>query len=192
MRGDHFARKLRANGRLIGLEPLRPDMVTAKRAEDGQIRYTGSHNGASFDLGEEDVFHVRGFGGGPLGGLSVLAYARESLGMAIAADRAAASMFANGVTPSGTLKFKEWLEPDQRSSSRELIEQTYAGAMNSGKPFILEGGAEWQQISMNADDAQLLESRGWSVEEVCRWFGVPPVLIGHSEKQTSWGLASSR
>jgi HK97 family phage portal protein len=40
---------------------------------------------------------------------------------------------------------------------------------------------------MNADDAQLLESRAWSVEDVCRWFNVPPIMVGHSEKQSSWG-----
>jgi HK97 family phage portal protein/HK97 family phage prohead protease len=187
MRGDHFARKLRDGSRLIGLEPVRPDLVTVRRVESGEIRYRWSEGGKAVDLGEDDVFHVRGFGGGPLGGLSVLAYARESLGLAIAADRAAASMFANGVRASGVLTFKEWLQPEQRDSSREIIEQTFAGALNAGRPMILEGGSDWKQISMNADDAQLLESRGWSVEEVCRWFGVPPVLIGHSEKQTSWG-----
>jgi HK97 family phage portal protein len=187
MRGDHFARKLRIDGRLVGLDPVRPDIVTVRRAENGDRRYRWAWAGESFDLGEEDVFHVPGFGGGPLRGLSIMAYARDSLGVAIAADQAAASMFANGARPTGALSFKEWLETDQRDASRELIEQTYAGAMNAGRPMILEGGSTWTQISMNADDAQLLESRAWSVEEICRWFGVPPILIGHNEKTTSWG-----
>jgi HK97 family phage portal protein len=187
MRGDHFARKLKIDGRLVGLEPVRPDIVTVRRAENGERRYRWAWDGESFDLGEEDVFHVPGFGGGPLRGLSILAYARDSLGVAIAADQAAASMFANGARPTGALSFKEWLQPDQRDASREVIEQTYAGAMNAGRPMILEGGSTWTQISMNADDAQLLESRAWSVEEICRWFGVPPILIGHNEKTTSWG-----
>jgi phage portal protein BeeE len=46
---------------------------------------------------------------------------------------------------------------------------------------------EGDALSINPEDAQLLESRGFSVEEVCRFFGVPPVLVGHSEKQSSWG-----
>ena len=37
------------------------------------------------------------------------------------------------------------------------------------------------------EDAQMLESRGFSVEEICRFFGVPPFMIGHTEKSTSWG-----
>lgn len=187
MRGNHFARKLMDGKRLIGLEPIRPDIVSIRRREDGRIGYRWSWEGRSFDLAEDDVFHVRGFGGGPLSGLSVLALARESLGIAIAADRAAGSMFANGVQPSGALTFKEFLDPEHREIARTDLVDQFAGASNAGKPFILEGGATWTQISLKADDAQLLESRGWSVEDICRWFGVPPFMIGHNEKTTSWG-----
>jgi HK97 family phage portal protein len=188
LRGNHYARKFRdTRGQLVALEPIRPDVVTAYRRSNGRIGYRWSWEGKSFDLDEEEVFHVRGFGGGPLGGLSTLTYARESLGIAIAADRAAGSMFANGVRPSGALKFKEFLDADQRAVARGDMTEQFAGATNAGKPFILEGGADWQSISINADDAQLLQSRGWSVEDICRWFLTPPILIGHSEKQTSWG-----
>jgi HK97 family phage portal protein len=96
------------------------------------------------------------------------------------------------VRPSGVLKFEKFLTPEQREIARgEMVDQ-FQGAHNAGRPFILEGGAEWQSIQMNADDAQLLESRAWSVEDVCRWFNVPPIMVGHSEKQSSWGRASSR
>lgn len=188
LRGNHYARKMRgAGGKLVALDPIRPDVVTVYRRSNGRLGYRWHWDGKSHDVDEEEIFHVRGFGGGPLGGLSTLRYARETLGIAIAADRAAGAMFANGVKPSGALKFKEWIDAEKRGEYRELVEDKFAGAMNAGRPFVLEGGAEWQQISMNADDAQLLESRGWSVEEICRWFLVPPVLIGHNEKTTSWG-----
>jgi HK97 family phage portal protein len=187
LRGNHFARKLKEGNRLIGLEPIRPDIVTVRRCDDGAIGYRWTWQGERFDLTDEDVFHVRGFGGGPLGGLSVISHARESLGLAIAADQAAASVFRNGAHPSGALRFKEWLPEDKRAEYRALVEQQFAGALNTGRPFVLEGDAQWEAISLKADDAQLLESRGWSVEEICRWFGVPPFMIGHNEKTTSWG-----
>jgi HK97 family phage portal protein len=187
LRGNHYARMIKDGGRLIGLEPIRPDIVSVRRGNFGEIRYRWSQGSESFDLTEEDVFHVRGFGGGPLGGLSTIGYARESLGHAIAADRAAGSMFRNGATPSGVLKFKDWLDPEKRKTAREDIEERFTGATNTGRPFILEGGSEWQSISMTADDAQLLQSRGWSVEDICRWFNMPPILVGHSDKQSSWG-----
>jgi HK97 family phage portal protein len=187
MRGNHFARKLKEGGRLIGLEPVRPDIVSVRRSDSGALRYRWTWDGKSYDLDEAEVFHIRGFGGGPLGGLSVVTYARESLGIAIAADRAAGGMFANGARPSGALTFKDFLKPEQRATARGDLTDQFVGAENTGRPMILEGGTTWTQISMMADDAQLLESRSWSVEEICRWFGVPPFMIGHNEKTTSWG-----
>jgi HK97 family phage portal protein len=155
--------------------------------DERSLGYRWSWEGKSFDLDEAEVFHVRGFGGGPLGGLSTLQYARESLGIAIAADRAAGGDVRQRSTPERrVLKFKDWLDADKRAEARGH-RNTFAGAMNAGSPMILEGGSEWQSISINADDAQLLESRGWSVEDICRWFLTPPILIGHSEKQTSFG-----
>lgn len=187
MRGDHYARKLKDGTRLIGLEPIRPDIVQVKRASSGELRYKWAFGSESYDLGEADVFHVRGFGGGPMHGMSVLQHARNSLGIAIAADQAAGAMFANGVQPSGALTFDKFLNAGDRKTAREDLAGQFTGANNAGRPLILEGGTKWEQISLNADEAQLLESRAWSVEEVCRWFGVPPVLIGHSKDTTTWG-----
>ena len=188
LRGNHYARKFRdSRGQLIALEPIPPDVMHVYRQADGRRGYRWSWLGQAYDLDEEEVFHVRGFGGGPLGGLSTLQFARRSLGVALAADEAAGSMFANGVRPSGVLKFKNFLTPDQRSVARGEVTDQFTGAAHTGRPFVLEGGADWQSISINADDAQLLESRGWSVEDVCRWFLVPPIMVGHSDKQTSWG-----
>jgi len=188
LRGNHYARIFRdTRGELVALEPIRPDIMTVYRRSNGRLGYRWSALGKTYDLDEAEVFHVRGFGGGPLGGLSTLQYARESLGNAIAADRAAGAMFGNGVRPSGMLKFKDFLTEEQRAIARGDMTDQFAGAANAGKPFIAEGGAEWQSISLNADDAQLLQSRGWSVEDICRWFLVPPILVGHSEKVTSFG-----
>ena len=186
LRGNHYARKLKEGSRLVGLEPVRPDIVSARRRDDGRIGYRWAWDGEQYDLTEDDVFHVRGFGGGPLGGLSTIGYARESMGNAIAAERTASALFENGVRPTGALTFKEFLDADQRELARGDMTDQFAGTANAGRPFILEGGATWSSISMNADDAQLLESRAWSVEDVCRWFMTPPVMIGHTSKTTSW------
>jgi len=59
--------------------------------------------------------------------------------------------------------------------------------MNAGRPMVLEGGTKWQQLTINPEDAQMLQSRGFSVEEVCRFFGVPPHMVGHTQNSTSWG-----
>src|SRR5690606_27678298 len=83
--------------------------------------------------------------------------------------------------------YKEWLTTEQRDLVEGRLEEKYLGAMNAGRPFIAEGGQTVSTISMNPEDAQMLESRAFSVEEICRLFGVPPHMVGHTEKSTSWG-----
>ena len=53
--------------------------------------------------------------------------------------------------------------------------------------MVLDRDMAWEQLSINPDDAQMLESRSFSVEEICRFFSVPPHMIGHTSKSTSWG-----
>jgi phage terminase large subunit-like protein len=94
----------------------------------------------------------------------------------------------NGLRPSGVLTFDKFLTAEQRDVARkERLATKFIGAMNAGRPLVLEGGTKWEQLTINPEDAQMLESRGFSVEEICRFFGVPPFMIGHTEKSTSWG-----
>ena len=96
-------------------------------------------------------------------------------------------MFRNGLRPSVVLKFKNWLTKEQRDLTETRLAEKYLGAVNAGRPFILEGDTDLGTVSLSAEDAQMLESRSFSVEEICRFFGVPPFMIGHTEKSTSWG-----
>jgi HK97 family phage portal protein len=71
--------------------------------------------------------------------------------------------------------------------AEELLQEKFAGAINAGRPMLLDRGMDWVQLSISPEDAQMLQSRAFSVEEVCRFFGVPPFMVGHTEKTTSWG-----
>lgn len=122
-------------------------------------------------------------------GLSPVAYARQTISAARATERAAATIFANGIRPSGWLVYKGGtLDAEQRKQARKNIIEPMTGAENSGKIGILEADFDYKQITIPPKDAELLLTRGFSVEEVCRWLGVPPILIGHSSTgQTMWG-----
>ncbi|RAP39091.1 phage portal protein, partial [Rhodovulum viride] len=128
----------------------------------------------------------RGPGGDPLGGMSTLQFGRQAFSSALAAERSAAGMFRNGLRPSGILKFDKWLTPEQRELVEAKLPEKYLGAINAGRPFIAEGGFDYQHISISPEDAQMLETRQFSVEEICRFFGVPPVMIGHPGGTTAW------
>lgn len=138
-------------------------------------------------LPQRNMLHLRGWGFGGDEGMSPIRWGTQSLGAAMAADEASGNMFRSGMQTSGVLKTNQRVNERQRPELQALIEG-YSGSSKAGKVLILEAGMDFQQLSLNPDDAQMLETRRFSIEEVCRWFGVPPIVIGHSaEGQTMWG-----
>jgi len=185
--GNAYAEKSTSAGEIRALTLLRPECMTVDRDENGALRYTYTGDGERRVYREGSIFHVRGFGAGLDTGLSPIAFARQTLGTAMAADEAAAKMFANGVRPTGVLTIDQVLKAEQREQLKKAIVEPMAGSANAGGIFTLEAGMKFQPITMNPEDAQMLETRAFHVEEICRWFRVPPFMIGHSEKSTSWG-----
>lgn len=184
--GNAYARIVREAGKITALVPVRPDLVRVRRLGNGYLEYRWSEDGKQYVETDQNMLHVRGFGGSPLGGLSTLQFARNSLGLATAIERSAGGMFSNGLRPSGVLTLPGVLKDDQREDIEKGLQNKFTGAINAGRPMVLEGGTTWQQLTINPEDAQMLESRAFSVEELCRFFGVPPVMIGHTSKTTSW------
>ena len=170
-----------ANGRPAVLKPIPFDRCRITRERDGRIGYRWSDEfGKTRQLFDNEVLHIRGPGGDPLGGMSTISHARRIFGIALAADRAAAGTFENGMRPSGVLKNTEFLNDEQRKLVDEHILPQLTGPDNAGRPLKLEGGFDFVPISLSPLDAQLLESRKWSVQEIARWFGVPPEFVGES------------
>lgn len=184
--GNGFARVERGGGRVSALVPINPASMSVRRLSSGVIEYRWTDDGKSFVGTDRDILHIRGPGGNPLGGMSTLHFGRNTFGLAKAADRAASGMFANGLRPSGVLTFEKFLSPEHRALTETKLVEKFMGSMNAGRPMVLEGGTKWDQLTINPEDAQMLETRAFSVEEVCRFFNVPPVMIGHTSKTTSW------
>lgn len=195
--GNAFAEKVisESNGRLIALILLRPDLMVVDRDDNGALIYRYSDaRGFRREYGEAEVFHVRGFGFGDVIGLSPIAYGRQTLSTAMAADEAAARTFSNGMRPGGFFLYEgaegkaKTLTPEQREQARKNLIEPYQGAENAAKIGILEAGFKWQDVAMPPRDAELLLSRKHDVEQICSLMDVPPILIGHaSEGQTMWG-----
>jgi HK97 family phage portal protein len=184
--GNAYARVERLGGRVVALDPIAPDTMAVKRLSTKDLEYRWSKYGERYVVGPEDILHIRGPGGDPVGGMSTLQFGRQAFSAALAADRTAAGMFRNGLRPSAVIKFKEWLTAEQREIAEQRLVQKYMGAMNAGRPMVAEGGSEYQQLSISPEDAQMLETRQFSIEEICRYFGVPPVMIGHAGASTAW------
>lgn len=189
LQGNSFCEPHMSGRSLTSLEFLLPqNMSPPRRLADGRIeyRYTDSF-GKPHTLTDEQMVHVRGFGTDPLCGLSPLSYGRQVLGSAMAADESAAKMFANGMKLGGVLSTDQILNPKQRGELRDDMVKQYEGVTNAGKTMLLEAGMKYQQVSMTPEDAQMLQTRAFNVEEICRWFRVPPWMVGHTQNSTSWG-----
>jgi HK97 family phage portal protein len=190
LHGNGYCEVERGNdGRVIALSPpLLPDFVSVRRLGSGDIEYRWTDGGRQRVETQDRILHIRGFGGSPLGGMSTLSFGRQTFGLAGSINTAARATFRNGVRSTGVVSpdGPQKLTPEQMAQAQTLIDEKYAGAMNAGRPLLLNG-LKWQSITINPEDAQMLESRGFSVEEICRFFGVPPHMVGHTQNSTSWG-----
>jgi len=185
LQGNAYSERLYIGHRLVGLRPLLG--CTPERKSDGSLQYGVIDRGKKELLPADKVFHIRGFGAGDGLGMSVVRYGANSIGAALAADGTASSIFSNSAMPAGVLYSDQTLNKEQRAQLQSMLE-TYTGSSKSGKTMVLEAGLKWLQLQMNPEDAQLLDTRRFSIEDICRWFGVPPIVIGHaSEGQTMWG-----
>lgn len=185
--GNAYIEIMRLGNRVIALAPMVPDRLTARRNADNSITYFYSWQGIVRELQEEDVMHIKGFTLDGMTGMSIVGHARETLGISLAADKSAASFFRNGMKPSMVFTIDKFLPEAQRKRFETETRDRLVGSINSGGWALLEGNMKADAISIKPEDAQLLASRAFSVEEVCRWFGVQPVMIGHMEKSTAWG-----
>lgn len=188
LRGNARCEKLMVGDRVVGLQFLDPARLSTARKMDGtkEYRYT-EETGKQRVIPASRIWTVPGWSLDGKTGVSVIQYGAQVFGAALATDEAAAGTFKRGLMPTTWFKYPKVLKPEQRKEARETIEGRLSGAINAGKPAILEAGMEVGTLGINPKDAQMLESRAFSVEEICRWFRVPPFMVGHSEKSTSWG-----
>lgn len=186
LRGAARAEKQLLGGRLVGLKFLAPDRLQPQLRAGRKVWLYTERTGRQREIPHERMFTIPGFSTDGEEGLSVIQYGANVFGSAIAADTAAAKTFENGMMPTTYFKMDRVLEKKQREEFRENL-QNITGALHAGKSPLLEGGMDVGEVGINPNDAQLLESRAFSVEEICRWFRVPPWMVGHTDKSTSWG-----
>lgn len=184
LRGSGRAEKLYVGTKLVGLAFLDPDKLVISRDANGRkVHSYPRANGVMREIPENKIWTVPGFTLDGYNGVSAIVYGAKMFGTAIAADRAAARTFKNGLLQTIYYKMDAFLRPEQRAEFKKNL----AGSIERGEAPLLEGGTSVGTVGINPVDAQLLESRAFSVEAICRWFRVPPWMVGHTEKSTSWG-----
>ncbi|MBZ1665024.1 phage portal protein [Klebsiella pneumoniae] len=185
LRGNAFVEKLYIGSKLVSLVPLLPQNMVVKRLDSGKLQYTYTDNGVQRIIPVDRMMHIRGFGLDGVCGMMPTMAGVDVFGAAMAVDEAAAKIFENGLQSTGFLSSKTALNEGQRERLRKAL-QNFIGSKNAGKLMVLENELTYQNVTMNPEAAQLLESRSFSIEEICRWFRVPPFMVGHTTKQSSW------
>ena len=173
------------NGSIVSLIPLMSAQMQVILLDDGSITYEYTEaNGNIRIYAEESIWHLKLFGNGIIG-LSPLAYARQSLGIAIAIDNRVSTLAGNGGKTTGILTIDKMLTPEQRKQVKKKFEGLEAG--NNDGLFVLEAGFDYKQTSLSPADMQMLESRRFQVEDICRFMGVPSILVNDTSGTTAWG-----
>ena len=187
--GNAYARIFRNSvGNVIALEPMDSESMTVARLEDGALQYRYCKGGNTTKYAETEILHFKGFSLDGLVGLSPIRYAAETLGGQMDANSSAAREFKNGLKAGGFLKTGERVLTEKQRADLKAGLFEFSQPENAGKMMVLEAGMDvaGSSVRINPADAQLLESRYFGIEEICRAFSTPPQLIGHTNKASSW------
>lgn len=182
--GNAFVALVRsATGEVIDLVPLDPRLVEVRNV-GGRIFYHAE--GETFT--PEDVLHIPGMMfPGTLRGVSPIAYARETIGLGLAAQEFGARFFGNGAIPGAIVETDGPVSDTGIRQMKRGWREAHEGAGNAHKLAVLTEGARFTKVSVAPDDAQFLETRQFQVADVARIYGVPPHLLADASQSTSWG-----
>lgn len=195
LRGNAYAYIQRNGaGAPIGLWPISPQSIEVKRADSGRLVYAVKLQSDEYcptppggwNIPAGDMLHYRAFGLG-VEGLSPIGLARQSVGIAFAAQSYVGGFFARDASPGGIVAVEGELTDVQYERLEKQWKAMHEGFDKAHKLAIMEGGAKWEKTTLAPADAQFIETQKFTRGEIASIYGVPPHLIGDTEKSTSWG-----
>lgn len=188
LHGNAWNRIQRVGNGIVALDFINPNTLVGVNRDSNHnvVSIVYRENNNDVTVLKKDLFFLPAFSTNGKTGLSAVQHGAKVFGSALASSSAANNHFKNGLMPTTAFKFDKTLNEEQREDFRDYV-NTQSGALNAGNSIALEAGMEIEGIGINPKDSQLLESRLFSVEEVCRWFGVDPSLVGHGGKDSNFG-----
>lgn len=190
--GNGYSQIIRArDGRVAELYILRPDRM---KITGSAVKPVYEYRPINPQVGREvikfkpdEILHIPGFGFDGIKGYSLITLARQSIGMGLALEEHGARYFSNDSRPGGVLKSPRKVSDNVRKNVISSWENAHRGIENKHKVALLEDGIEWQRIGIPPEDSQFLETRQFQAEDIDGFYHVPPHMVGHTEKSTSYG-----
>lgn len=189
LRGDQHTEIVRArSGEPVGLKVHHPDCCSA-RLVDGRLRYdVMDPDGAVRGVDQDDMLHFAGFGFDGVKSLSAIKWAaRNSIANSLGAAQYMGKTIADGGMPRIALTYPNALDKDQRQELRESFVRIYGNGEGGRLPLVMTQGGTAKELSISPVDMELMAARKMDKADICEAMGVPPIIIGDSEKTSSWG-----
>ena len=187
LRGNAYCQIItNPRGEINELLPIHPDRVRVEVMRSGEFRYRVTDRfGDETILPRSGIWHLRGLSSDGVMGMNPIELARESLGIALAAQDYGARFFANDAKPSGGwIEFPgSFKDPEAKKVFRESYQAAQSGA-NRGKVLVLENGMKFHEVGVTNKDAQFLELRKFQITDIARIFRVPPHMIADLDRAT--------
>ena len=183
VRGDN--RRVRE---LIPVEPGRWEVYRHSRYE--LVYRCWDEFGLIGEFGPDDVFLLNGVQWDWVRSLDAVKLARSAIGLAMVTEQSQAAMHKNGLKPSGLYSVDRTLDETQHERLTAWIKRL-AGSARAGDPLVLDNAAKWTPTASTGVDAQHVETRRLQVEEICRGYGVFPIMIGHNDKSATFASSEA-
>ncbi len=190
--GDSIA-EIQRNMRkeIVALHPIHPSRVLKVMMENNSlVWYVRSDDGGTVMLHDKDVFHLSNTTSNGITGLPIPTIAKDSLGVALATQEFTGSFFANGALLSGVLTHPGKLSKEAATRMRDNWTTAYTGSSKAGKTALLEEGMTFNTMTMPLKDAELIDQMKFQIEDIARWFRMPPHKIAHMENATFTNIES--
>lgn len=169
----------------VALWPLRPDKMEPKRNANDELVYEYKMDkGEKILFRKEEIIHVPGLGFNGLIGYSPVKYACNAIGLGLAAEEYGARFFANDAMPAIALKHPNSLSKTASDTLKKSWAEAYGGLSNKHKAAVLEEGMDVIKLGIEAEKAQLIESRKFQITDIARIYRVPPHMIMDLERAT--------
>ena len=190
--GTGLSIKVRGDNRRVReLIPVPPGQWDVRRISRYELRYRCYDEFGLIDEFEpDDVFVLNGVQWDWAKSLNAVKLAASAIGLAIATERSQAAMHENGLRPSGLYTVEGKLDDVQHSRLTAWIKK-FAGVQRTGDPLVLDNAAKWTPTAQSGVDAQHVETRRLQIEEMCRPYGVFPIMIGHSDKAATFASSEA-
>ncbi|SHH86813.1 phage portal protein [Desulfosporosinus lacus] len=174
------------NGELVGLYPYDWSMTTISRDKGtGKLTYKIRGDVTGKTLQREQVFHIPGLSFNGVIGLSPIEHSASAIRLGLAYEQFGNKFYQNGANASGVFSFPNTLSEAAFLRLKEDLGKSYTGLVNAGKPMLLEEGGDFKQLTMKPADAQLIESKKFQIEDICRIYRVPLHLVQNLDRATN-------